>query len=240
MTKRSRTEDSKREQDRVDSVAESEVTDIYENVHDRYDDLPDGNRESIEGERRVRAEGGIRHEGEDGQEEVCDAENSAHDLINDHNCLVHLPEAHNGTREEQEDGGVEEGWEESDEGPNVPPLEHHEANVPLASSMEVDNWVEAAIVLCEPFFEDRGTETGAETGGEASEPEAVDRDRGTGGLEGEGWVGYGRQVWIATVQQLVKEQRCLFFVIWFQVVEGRDEEGCDDGREQGGLQTVLV
>ena len=38
----------------------------------------------------------------------------------------------------------------------------------------------------------------------------------------------------------MKEQGRLSLVIWFQVIEGRDEERCDDGREQRGLQTVSV
>ena len=30
------------------------------------------------------------------------------------------------------------------------------------------------------------------------------------------------------------------FIIRFQIVEGPDEKGCDDGREQGGLQIASV
>ena len=85
---------------------------------------------------------------------------------------------------------MEEGWEESDEGMNVPHLEGPKADVSLAGSKEVDNRVGASVVFREPLFTDQGTETGTETGGEASEPKAVDRDRETCGLMGNGRVGY--------------------------------------------------
>ena len=130
---------------------------------------------------------------------------------------------------------MEEGWEESDESVNVPPLECLKADLSLTSSEEVDNWVCAAVVFGEPFFADHGSETGSEAGGEASKPKAVDRDRETCGLEGDGWVGYVCQAWVTTVQQLVKEQGRLLLVVWFQVIEGSDEEGGDNGGEQGGL-----
>jgi len=85
---------------------------------------------------------------------------------------------------------VEEGREESNDGVNVPPLECHKTDLSLASSKEVDNGVRAAVVLCEPFFTDHGTETGTKAGGETSEPKAVDCDSETAGVKGDGWVGY--------------------------------------------------
>ena len=111
-------------------------------------------------------------------------------MIDDRHPLIYLPEAYDGAREEQEDRGVEEEWEESDEGTNIPPLEHHKTDLPLASSKEVGNWAKTAFVLRKPLFEDHGAETGVEAGGETGKPEAVDRDRGTGGFKGDGWVGY--------------------------------------------------
>ena len=85
---------------------------------------------------------------------------------------------------------MEEGWEESDESVNVPPLECPKPDLSLASPKEVDNGVSATVVLREPLFTDHGSETGPKTGGKTSEPKAVDRERETGGLVGDGWVGY--------------------------------------------------
>jgi len=101
---------------------------------------------------------------------------------------------------------VEEGREESNEGMNIPPLECHKTDLPLASSKEVDNGIRTTVVLREPLFADHGTETGTKAGGEAGEPKAVDCDRETAGVKGDGWVGYVGQVWVTAVQQLVKEQ----------------------------------
>ena len=84
---------------------------------------------------------------------------------------------------------MEEGWEESDDNVNLPSLEGLKSDLSLASPKEVDNGVGATVVLREPLFADHGTETRSETGGEAGEPKAVDRDRETGGFEGDGWVG---------------------------------------------------
>ena len=84
---------------------------------------------------------------------------------------------------------MEEGWEESDETVDVPPLECPKPDLSLASPKEVDNWIGAAVVLGEPLLADHGSETGSETGGEAGEPKAVDRDRVTGGFIGDGWIG---------------------------------------------------
>jgi len=97
---------------------------------------------------------------------------------------------------------------------NVPPLECPITNLALASSNEVDDRVRTAVVLREPFFTDHGAETGAETGGETSEPKAVDRDRGSAGLEGGGWVEYVIEVWVTTIQQLMKEKGRLSLIIW--------------------------
>ena len=72
---------------------------------------------------------------------------------------------------------------------NVPPQERHEVNLPSTSSKGVDNWVRSVIVLGLPLFADHGTGTGAETHGEAGEPEAIDRDRGTLGPKNRGWFG---------------------------------------------------
>ena len=36
----------------------------------------------------------------------------------------------------------------------------------------------------------------------------------------------------------MKEQDRLSLIIRFQIIEGPDQEGCDDGREQGGLQIL--
>ena len=88
---------------------------------------------------------------------------------------------------------------------SVPSLEGHEADLSLTSSKEADNRVRTAVVLREPLFTDHCTKTGTKTGGEAGEPKTVDRDRETGGLKGDGWVGYGCQAWVTAVQQLVKE-----------------------------------
>jgi len=84
---------------------------------------------------------------------------------------------------------VEEGWEESDESVDVPPLECPKPDLSLASPKEVDNGVSATVVLREPLFADHGTETRSETGREAGEPKAVDRDREASRFEGDGWVG---------------------------------------------------
>ena len=85
---------------------------------------------------------------------------------------------------------------------NVPPLERRKPDLSLASSKEVDNGVSTAVVFCEPLLADHGIETGTETSREAGEPKTVDRDRETGGFEGDGRIGH---VWVATVQQLVRE-----------------------------------
>ena len=64
-------------------------------------------------------EGRVRKEGQDGQEEVCDAKNPAYGYQDHCYRLVHLPEVYNDTHEEQEDGGVEESREEGDERVNI-------------------------------------------------------------------------------------------------------------------------
>jgi len=71
---------------------------MCEGVHDRYDDVPNDDGEAIEGERRVRAEGRVRHEGEDGQEEVRNAENPAHDYEDNCHPLVQSSEIHDDAR----------------------------------------------------------------------------------------------------------------------------------------------
>ena len=153
------------------------------------------------------------HKGEEGREEVCDDENSTYDLIDDSHHFVYFPEVYNGTREEQHDRGVKKGWEESDESVKVPSLECHKADLSLAGSKEID-WVGTVVVLREPFFTDHGTESGTKTGGKAGEPQAVDRNRETGGLKGNGWVGYVCEFRVTAVQQLVKEQSRLLLIIW--------------------------
>ena len=65
---------SEREQYCSGCIAESEVAAMYENVYDRYHGLPDGDREPMEKQRRIGAEGSVRHEGEEGRDEVYDAE----------------------------------------------------------------------------------------------------------------------------------------------------------------------
>ena len=214
-TECSRTKDSQRKQDRADRVAESEVTDMYENIHDWYHDLPDDDRESIEGERRVRAEGRIRHKGEDGQEEVRDAEDSAHYYEDDRHPLIYSSEIYNDAREEQEDRRVKECREESDEGVNVQPLECHKSDMSLASAKEAYDRVRTAVILREPTFTNDGTETGTKTGEEASEPKTIDCNRRIGGSVGDSRVGYVCQLWVAAVQQLVKEQSRLSLIVWF-------------------------
>ena len=140
----------------------------------------------------MRAEGSVHHEGEEGRDEVRDAENSTYDLIGDPHSLVHWPEVYSGTRKEQEDRGVEEGWEESDKSAEVPPLKCHETDLSPASPKEAGNWINTVVVLREPLLTDHRTEAGTETGGEAGEPKAVDRDRGASGPVWDGWVGYAR------------------------------------------------
>ena len=74
---------------------------------------------------------------------------------------------------------MKERWKESDEGMDVPPLECHEADLSLASSKEVNDRVRTTIVFGQPLFADHSTKAGTETCGEASEPEAIYRDRET-------------------------------------------------------------
>jgi hypothetical protein len=106
---------------------------------------------------------------------------------------------------------------------NVRPLEYHEPHVPPASAKEAANRFCVIVVLCKPPFEGHGKGTGTETGCEADTPKTINRNRKTSGFVGDGWVGYDRQVWVTTVQQLVKEQGRLLLIIWLQVIEGPDE-----------------
>ena len=85
---------------------------------------------------------------------------------------------------------MEEGRKDSDEIVNVPSLECRESDLSLASSEEVDNWIRTTIVFRQPFFANHGSKTGAETRGEAGEPEAVDCYRETGWLKWNGWIRY--------------------------------------------------
>ena len=123
---------------------------------------------------------------------------------------------------------------------NVPPLECHITDLSLASTNELDDRVCTAVVLREPLFTDHGTETGTKTGGETGKPKAVDRDRDGGGSEGNCWVGYGFEAWVTAIQDLVKEQGRLLLIIWSQIIESPNEEGCDDGREQSSLHVASV
>jgi len=184
-------------------------------VHDRYDDLPNDDGEAIEGERRVRAEGGIRHEGEDGQEEVRNAENTAHDYEDNCHPLVHSSQIHDDAGEEQENRRVKECREECDESVNVQPLERHKSDMSPASAKEADDRVSTTVVLREPTLTDDGTQTGAKTGEEACEPKAIDHNRRICGFVRDGWVGHVRQLWVAAIQQLVKEQGRLSLIVWF-------------------------
>ena len=76
----------------------------------------------------------------------------------------------------------------------------------LASAKEADNRVRTTVVLREPPFTDYGAETGTEAGKETCEPKAIHSDRGTSGFLGDSRIGYVRQVWVTTIQQLMKEQ----------------------------------
>ena len=95
--------------------------------------------------------------------------------------------------------------EESDEGVNVQPLKGHKPHMSLASTEEADDRVRATVVLREPSFADDGAEAGTKTGGEASEPKAIDRNCRTSGSLTDGRVRYVGQVRVTAVQQLVKE-----------------------------------
>ena len=74
---------------------------MRKNIHDRYDDFPDDDRESIEEERRIWSEGRVRHEGEDDQEEVRDRKNTSHDYENYRHPLIQASEVYGDTGEEQ-------------------------------------------------------------------------------------------------------------------------------------------
>ena len=100
---------------------------------------------------------------------------------------------------------MQEGRKESDECRDIPSLEFHETDLSPAGPDETDDRVRTLVVLREPPFTGYGTETGTETGGEASEPKAIDDNRGTGWPEGSGWVGDIFKVWVPAVQNLVKE-----------------------------------
>ena len=188
---------------------------MCEGVHDRYDDVPNDDGEAIEGERRVRAEGRIRHEGEDSQEEIRNAENPAHNYEDNGHPLIQSSEIHDDAREEQENRRVEECRKECDEGVNVQPLECHKSDMSPASAKEADDWVSTTAVFRKPTFTDDGTQTGTETGEEAGKPKAIDRDRRIGGFVRDGWVRHVRQFWIAAIQQLVKEQSRLSLIVRF-------------------------
>jgi hypothetical protein len=54
---------------RAGQAAESEATEVYKSTHDRDNDLPNGDGESMGDECRIVEEGKVRHGGEDG---VCD------------------------------------------------------------------------------------------------------------------------------------------------------------------------
>lgn len=58
-------------------------------------------------------------------------------------------------------------------------------------------------------------ETGTKSGEEASQPKAIGRDRRTGEFVGDGWVEYVWQLWVANIQQLVKEQGRLSLIVRF-------------------------
>jgi len=79
--------------------------------------------------------------------------------------------------------------EESNKIANVRPLECLELHVPPTSATESAN-------------RGHGVDSGTDTDGDACAPETIHRNRKTSGFRGDGWIGY---VWVATVQQLVKE-----------------------------------
>ena len=200
-------------QDYADYVAESEVADMCKDIHDWYNGLPNDDREPIEGERRIRAKGRVRHEGKDDQEGVCDAKHSTHDYEDDCHHFVHSQEVYNDTREEQEDRRVEECRKESDEGVNVQLLECHEPDMSFTSTEDAEDRVRTAGILRKPPFTNYGTETGTKASKETSEPKAIDRNCRIGGILGDGWVGYICKLWVTTIQQLVEEQSRLFLIV---------------------------
>ena len=206
-------ESSQRPQDCTNRVTEGEVACIHKHIHDRYDDFPDDDRESVEEERRMRAEGRVRREGEDDQEGVSDAKNSSHDYENYCYPLVQASEVYGETREEQKDRRVEEGREESNESMNFQLLKRHKPDVSLAGTKKAENRVRTAGVLREPTFTNNCAETGAETGEETGEPKTIDRDRRICRLLGDSRVGYVCQLWVATVQQLMEEYGRLSLVV---------------------------
>ena len=83
---------------------------------------------------------------------------------------------------------MKEGWDKSDESMNIPPLECHKTDLSLAGPKEVNHRASTPIVLCQPLFTNQGTETGTQAGRETCEPKAVDCDRETSGIVGDGWV----------------------------------------------------
>ena len=85
---------------------------------------------------------------------------------------------------------------------NVRPLEYLELHVPPTSATEAANGACAMTVLREPPFQGHGVDGGTDTNGDAGAPERINCNRKTSRFRGDGWVGY---VWVATVQQLVKE-----------------------------------
>jgi len=81
----------------------------------------------------------------------------------------------------------------------APSLECHITDLPLASTNEADDQVRIVLVLREPLFTDHGAETGTKTGGETSEPKAVDRDREAGGPEWNSWIEYVSEAWVTAI-----------------------------------------
>ena len=67
---------------------------------------------------------------------------------------------------------------------DFPPPKCLEADLALACSKEVDNWISPAVVFRQPFFANYSTETGSKACREASEPETVDRDDEPDGSKG--------------------------------------------------------
>ena len=88
----------------------------------------------------------------------------------------------------------------------LPPLDCHITDMSLASAHELHDRARTAAVVREPLFKSYGAEAGTKTCGETNEPKTVDRDRDAGGLEGEGWVGFVFEAWVAAIQNLVKKQ----------------------------------
>ena len=186
---------------------------MRKNIHDRHDDFPDDDGESIEEESRIRSEGRVGHEGEDDEEEVRDGKNTSHDYENYHHPLGNASEVYGDTCEEQKNRRVEEYREERDGGVNFQPLGRHEPDVSLAGTKKAENRICTAGVLSEPAFTDNRTEAGTETGEEASEPETIECDRRIRGPLGDGWVRDLCWTWVAAIQQLMEEYGRLSLII---------------------------